>query len=408
MGNQKETIETGRMEEPQRVWNRKYVTLLIVNLLIMLGNYMLRPIISNYALELGATLSIAGVIAGVAFAVATVLRPVTGYLADRLNKKTSLLIAMIVFVVASLGCAISDSIVLVGIFCAMQGISLSFQAIGVTALVTLCVPRSRIGTAMGWMSLNMTVSMAIGPGITASVAAWGGYQASFVLGGILCGIGLIILIFFKAPPGAEGTKGNDEEDASKSKFASIVSKAFHLPTVPMAVAAVLAIWAPSSISMLLLTVEGTGYLTGAAWYFPVYAIAALGARPLAGWLSDRSRSAIIAVPLLILGAVGVVVPIFGRDVIAMVVCGVLMGVGAASAASVIQAESVRGVDVEHLGRATNTYYLGVDLGCALGAWAGGFLMQVGTPALMFGFDAFVFVAAAAVVAFAYARRKRAN
>jgi len=270
------------------------------------------------------------------------------------------------------------------------------------------VPRARIGTAMGWMSLNMTVSMAIGPGITASVAAWGGYQASFVLGGILCGIGLIILIFFKAPPGAEGTKGNDEEDVSKSKFAFIVSKAFHLPTVPMAVAAVLAIWAPSSISMLLLTVEGTGYLTGAAWYFPVYAIAALGARPLAGWLSDRSRSAIIAVPLLILGAVGVAVPIFGRDVIAMVVCGVLMGVGAASAASVIQAESVRGVDVEHLGRATNTYYLGVDLGCALGAWAGGFLMQVGTPALMFGFDAFVFVAAAAVVAFAHARRKRAK
>ena len=405
MENEKKAETSARPFEPTRIWNRKFVTILFIYLMVMMGNYMMRPIISNYALSLGASLSVAGVVAGMAFAVATVLRPVSGYLGDRLNKKTSLVIALAAFCVSTYGCALSENIVLVGACCAVQGLALSFQAIGLTSLATLCVPRARIGTAVGWMGIIMTITMAFGPWITSSIAALAGYRASFLLGGVLCTIGLVTTVLFKAPPGAEGRK-DIVGDEGASKLKAIVGKAFHLPTVPIAIAGMLALWAPSSISMLLLTVEDTGYLTGAAWYFVVNAAVSLGARPLAGWLSDRTRSAIIAPPLLMLGVIGMIVLINGRDLTSIVICGALMGLGPSSAISVIQAESVRGVDVEHLGRATNTYYLGIDMGGALGAWVGGFLMQLGTPTLMFGFDAFTFVVAAVVVLLAHFARKR--
>ena len=79
-------------EEPTKIWNRDFVYLLLIDLAVMLGNYMMRPIISTYAVELGASLAVAGIVAGLAFAVATLMRPVTGFLSDRLGKKTMFLI----------------------------------------------------------------------------------------------------------------------------------------------------------------------------------------------------------------------------------------------------------------------------------------------------------------------------
>ena len=393
-------------EEPTKIWNRDFVYLLLIDLAVMLGNYMMRPIISTYAVELGASLAVAGIVAGLAFAVATLMRPITGFLSDRLGKKTMFLIATVAFTAASFGCALANSVVLVGICCAIQGVALSFQAIGLTALVTLSVPRSRIGSAMGWMGIIITITMAVGPGIAASLAEWGGYRASFTFGGTLCAVSFIMLAFFKAPEGARGHQVINE-NADKSRVAHILKQSFHGPTVPIAMTALMSMWAGSSLSSLLFTIEATGYLTHAVWYFTVYAVVALCVRPLAGWASDRTQSATVAAPLLLLGAAGMVVLVFGHGAAAVIIAGVCMGAGQASALSVVQAESVRGVDAAHLGRATNTYYLGVDLGAALGTWVGGILMQVGTPALMFGFNAFTCItAASAVIALHFAKKRR--
>ena len=398
--------------EPTRMWNRKFVALIVIDMIVIVGNFMLRPIIAAYAVELGATLAVAGVVSAMSWLVATLLRPATGYFADRLNKKTSFLIATIASALSAFGCALSDSVVLVGVFTAVGGVSMSFQAIALTSLVALCVPQSRVGAGVGWMGIVMNVSMAIGPVAAANVAVWGGYRLSFAVGGILCTIGMAMLFFFKAPPGAEGIKGgnahaqNETGAGARSRLAGILSQAFYGPTVIIAIAALLVVWSGNALSTLLMTVEGMGYLTHATLYYVLYAVLGMASRPIAGWLSDRVRSPIVAVPLILVGACGMIALVFGHDLTAIVICGVCMGLGQASAISVVMAESVRGVDPEHLGRATNTYFTGVDLSGALATWVGGILIQVGTPALMFGFNAFTCVAAALLIVAICASRKR--
>ena len=412
MGLGKNTKAAAQPFEPMRVWNRKFIVLIAIDLIVIVGTFMVRPIVAAYAVELGATLAIAGVVSGMSWFIATILRPATGYFADRLNKKTSFLIATIASALSAFGCALSDSIVVVGIFTAVGGVAMSFQAIALTSLVALCVPRSRVGTGVGWMGIVMNVSMAIGPVAAANVAVLGGYRLSFAVGGILCTVGMIMLVFFKAPLGAEGIKGKTEHaqeqvgEGSRSRVADILSQAFHGPTVIIAIAAFLVVWSGNALSTLLFTVEGMGYLTHATIYYVLYAVLGMASRPLAGWLSDRVRSSIVAVPLILVGACGMIALVFGHDLTAVVVCGTCMGLGQASAISVVMAESVRGVDPEHLGRATNTYFMGVDISGALATWVGGILIQVGTPALMFGFNAFTCVAAAILIVAICISRKR--
>ena len=68
-----------------------------------------------------------------------------------------------------------------------------------------------------------------------------------------------------------------------------------------------------------------------------------------------------------------------------------MGVGQGSADRALQAESVRGVPEDLLGRAANTFYLGPDLCMGLGPVVGGFILQRAGASAMFLFNALAVV-----------------
>ena len=79
--------------EPARLWNRRFVQLLAIEALLQMGGFITRPIIANYAMDLGASTPLAGFLAGMLATAALVMRPVSGAVSDRLSKKTLLVIA---------------------------------------------------------------------------------------------------------------------------------------------------------------------------------------------------------------------------------------------------------------------------------------------------------------------------
>ena len=67
---------------------------------------------------------------------------------------------------------------------------------------------------------------------------------------------------------------------------------------------------------------------------------------------------------------------------ATILAGALMGLGQCSAQCAMQAESLRGVDPLHIGRASNTYFIGMDAGVGFGPAASGAVLQAMGPAPM--------------------------
>lgn len=75
------------LQNKEKLWNRNYINVLIVNIFIYLSFFLITPILSGYAIELGASLAFAGIIVGIFSITILVLGPFGGFLADRANKK---------------------------------------------------------------------------------------------------------------------------------------------------------------------------------------------------------------------------------------------------------------------------------------------------------------------------------
>ena len=395
-------------DRPTSIWNKGFAMLVIIEIFLQIGGALSRPLVSNFVIGLGAGIAIAGFVVGLSTGTATVLRPVSGFLSDRVNKKTNLTVSATAFTIAAFGCAISDSVFWVALFSVVQGIALSFKGIGMASLVAMSVPSNRIGTAVGGIGLISTLALAVGPALGTLISEVIDIRASFYIAGALCLVGCVISFFYKAPAAAAGKKEELTLEGDGPLIARLARLSFHFPTLPFAVLAVFVMCAHSSMTGLVLSMSTMGYLESGSLYFTSYALAALLSRPVAGRLSDAYGVAAVGVPGLLIAAVGMAELVFFHSWIAVVVSGVLMGLGQAASHSAVQAEAVRGVDSAHLGRATNTYYLGVDIGIASGPFAGGAIIAAFSPEALFVFNTFTLLFAVGMLLVLRKRRQNSQ
>lgn len=103
--------------------------------------------------------------------------------------------------------------------------------------------------------------------------------------------------------------------------------------------------------------------------------------------------------MLALAAIAPTALAFFDTITGIVVAGICMGLGQGSAYSAIQAESVRNVPYDQLGRAANTFYIGPDLGMGLGPVVSGFILQTWGIAPAFLFCAFLIIVSLVILLF---------
>ena len=190
--------------EPKRLWNRRFVQLLLIEALLQMGGFLTRSIIANYAVDLGASVPVAGFLAGMLATAALAIRPVSGAISDKLSKKTLLTVSCGLFAAGAFGCALVRSVPLMGACLALQGFAFAFKSAIVISLVPLVVPARYTGTGVGWMGLAYTVAIALGPAIGLEVGVVLGYPATFALSGAILLGALVLAALFKAPPEAAG------------------------------------------------------------------------------------------------------------------------------------------------------------------------------------------------------------
>ena len=183
----------------ERLWNRRFAKLLCIETMLQFGLYLTRPIISSYAVSLGASLAVAGFLAGLLATAALAIRPVSGVVSDRLSKKGLLVVSCALFAVSAMGCAAFRSLPLLGAFLALQGFSFAFKSTIVVSLASLVVPQAKVGAGVGWLGLAYTFACAAAPAVGSVVGAAWGYPATFAVSGALLSVGLVLAVSFKAP-----------------------------------------------------------------------------------------------------------------------------------------------------------------------------------------------------------------
>ena len=162
-----------------------------------LGLFLVLPMISIFALDLeGSTPLLVGVVVGGYALTQAIFQVPFGTMSDKIGRKPTILIGLLIFLVGSLICAFSTDIYTLMLGRFLQGAG----AIGsvITAMISDLVEEKIRGKAMAIMGGSIAMSFALAMGLGPVIGAAYGIDTLFLITAVLAVLSIIVL-FTKVP-----------------------------------------------------------------------------------------------------------------------------------------------------------------------------------------------------------------
>jgi len=357
--------QQGQTTTPQKLWSASFIYLLSIGVLNATSFGMTGPLIPGFAVSLGASLSFAGIAAGIFSFSALVGRPFASVIGDSFNKKRVLIIFMFLNgLVTALYAAVPDIAWLIptrvvhGLLFAVSG-TVNFS------LGSEFVPRERMAEGVGFLGISMIIGMAVGPNVGIFVMENYSYQTSFIMSGAGIMLASLFLIRLKykseTPPRAGGF------NLGAIRFRDLFAVEL-LPNVGFT--ALLAIGTGLATSYLVML----GYernIANIGLYFIVHAIVVLLTRPKIGRMTDRKGVAFAILPGYILAATAMILIGQANVLPPILFAAMLFAIGAGGSFPALQTDCMKRLDASRRTLAMGTYLIGFDIGMTTGQTMGG-------------------------------------
>lgn len=397
----KKLDETADKKAPKEtLWSLPYILLIVFGTLNSISFFMVNPTVAKYATQIGASLTLAGVIAGLFSITALVARPFSGLIADRVNRKLLLVTATIVMGLAAMGYSIANNIPLFVCFRVVHGLAFAVSGTVSATLVASLIPRSRLSEGIGFYGLCQIFATAIGPSLGVTVGDNFGLKTSFLISGIF----LVLIAFFalKIPmksniiPKSQRKKGIHFEDLISVKV------------LPYAVLGGIFSMSNGIISSYLVLLGDNRGIANISIYFTVNALVLLLVRPFAGKLADKKGTGFIVYPAMVFDALALIIIGKATALWMILAAAASKALGQGSGQPTLQAASLKTLPPEKSGVATSTYYIGGDIGQGLGPMIGGAVSDSFGYTAMFGAAACLFAFGMAFFALFTKAQKKKN
>lgn len=347
----------------EKLWNKHYILVLLVNILTSFSFYMVATILSKYLVGIGATLTMAGFIVGLFSLTSLCCRPFSGIMADRMRNTTLLKWSNVLMCVGLLGFTVTTSIPLLIVFRIINGIGFALSGTCQIALASHYIPKNKMGEGIGYIGLGMVLGSAVAPGFGLAIADAFGMKLTFFLSAMLTVAAFVILCFFH--------EEKQEPKALHFHLGDVIAiKALPFTLVACSYSFVNGIIA----SYLVLYADELG-IEGISVYFTVCAVVLFIVRPFSGKLMDRKGIRVTVFPGLILTAAGMFMLGQSATLPLILVTGVLRSLGQGAAQPALQAGCINEVGLDKSGVATSTYYLGGDISQGIGPMVGGMVVE---------------------------------
>ena len=357
--------ETLKAEQP--LWqNKPFWSIFSIAFLIYFSNNMLAQTLPKYAYDLGASAQLIGVLAG-AFAVcALLLRPVSGQLVDNENRLVLLRVTIGVIFIAVTGLVFARSVWLLILFRGINGLGWGIGSTLCMTIASSCFTRQKLGAGIGIYGLGQTVAQATAPMIGLNVAALYGYNFLYQFNVLICALAFVLTYFIVV----------DTKRSQGHHYSAKLRAMIAFPALPPAVMTMANSIAQSSITAFLVIFATSLQIAQIGIYFTVQAVTVLCTRPFWGKLTDRFGSRQIILPCEVLIALGLFTIYRAEALWQFLLAAVLVGCGTAGDQPALMSECIRRVAPEERGRASNTSFLGIDLGWFIGGNLAGFVVSL--------------------------------
>ena len=347
---------------------RDIILILAASFFYMSCPMLVTPLITGYSGSLGASAAVMGMVGGLMNVCSLFCRPVVGNLSDRMSKYKLSFIGALLMLIACLGYIAARNPVTVMIFRIVNGVGFSCCSVCMSTWMSNLLPRDKIGSGMGIYGTMNALGMAIAPAIGVSVYQKIGYRASFFIAAAFAVLTAILVQFVhnrgEAAPAAKETA------AKERRMPEIADR----KVIPTAIIIMLfAIPYCATQSFLISYTSAKNLNITVSLFFPLYAAVLLVLRLLMRELFDKKSFSFFMTLSSLSALLSLIMLTVMRNNILMFFAAAFMAGGYGIMCSVCQTRAILLAGEGRRGLANSTYYIGLDLGMALGPIVGGVL-----------------------------------
>lgn len=342
----------------------QFLLVFSVAFLVTICNFMLILTLPLHAAEMGAGAKAVGLLSGIFATCALAMRPISGQLIDREDKRTLLLGCLALMLTAVLGLSLARRY---WALVACRGLSGVAWGVGSTLCMTIASERfteNRMATGIGVYALGQTLALTLAPALALPIASAVGFGLLYALLAILVAASFAMTLFIRPKP-PEG----------KAKFSFRLDRMVSFPALRPASMTLVNNIAKSSINAFLAIYARSRGVADIGLFFSVQAVAVLAVRPAISALADRFGALRVLIPCEALLLAGFVAISLADSLPAFLVAGAIIGIAVAGEQPILMAECIRSVGPSQRGLASNTSYIGLDVGIVIGSNAAGLLVE---------------------------------
>ncbi|MFK9120538.1 MFS transporter [Peribacillus frigoritolerans] len=374
------------MNHKPKLWTKDFLIVSSANFFLFLTFYVLMVTLTIYTMDnFHASQAQAGLASSIFVLGAVLVRPIAGKKIDKIGRRKMLLGSLVLFLIASIGYFLVNSLSLLLIDRLIHGFAFGLATTATGTIAADIIPNERRGEGTGYFAMSTNLAMAFGPFIGLLITQHFSYSIIFYAASLFAAFSLVASLFMNVP---EGDKG----EASPQKGFKI-SDYFEKRALPISIFIGFAGFTYSSIlSYLTSFAKEMDLMDAASFFFVVFAVFLLASRPFTGRMFDVKGENAVIYPSLLLFAVGMVILSQSHHGITLLIAGAFIGVGYGTFQSSSQAISIKEAPSNRMGLATSTFFTMYDFGIGVGPFLLGFLIPfTGFKGLFIGMSVFAFV-----------------
>ncbi len=393
---------------PVTIWNRNFICILLISFILSISHFAINPLIASYALHLGASAHIMGLLTGLFFGVALSMRPISGPVLTKFDKRKLMLLVFFIGGIANIGYALFDNISAFIAFRLLHGLQYALVGTLTMTLAGDSLPKEKMASGMGIYGLSASLSMAIAPTLGIGILNIGthlknesfGFTCIFLFAAFISFLGLIpglILLPDK--------KTREDKLSTGAWYKNIAS----VHAIPMALIMFFIYLGWSLYNVYIVEYAKELRISGISSFYTVLAIVLIVVRPASGYLTDRFGLTRIFFPSLIIMALSFIVVGSAKSIGTMLTGAAIAAAGFGAFQPALYSMCILSETPLKRSVASNTLYIGIDISLFFGPIVGSMVYDMYNYSIMFKSASLVILMALAVFMLllpSYYRRRR--
>ncbi len=360
--------------------------------MLSIAHFCINPLVASYAVYLGASAYIMGLLTGLFFGVALSMRPVAGPVLIKFDKRKLMILVFVIGGTVNIGYAMFDNIFAFIALRLIHGLQYALVGSLTMTLAGDSLPKEKMASGMGLYGLSGSIAMAIAPTIGLNILNFGTNIRGESFGFTCVFLFTMVILFLGVIPALTllpDKKTKEDIINAGAWYKNIVS----VHAIPMSIVMFFNFIGWSLYNVYIIEYAKELEITGISSFYTVLALVLMFSRPASGWLTDRFGLARILAPSLIIFAASFFIIGSGRSIGSMLTGATVAAIGFGSFQPALYSMCILSETPLKRSVASNTLYIGIDLGLFLGPIFGSIVYEMYDYSTMFKAASFIIIMA---------------